>query len=97
MQKYTINTAAVVEGLQTGDLLKVSKNFGNDLMPAALKLCPEIGEIYSLLRNKGFDATSMSGSGSSVFALTLDQKKAKEAYHLLEKTAYTVILTKTMA
>lgn len=96
LQKYNINTPLVVEGLQKGDMGLIAKNFGNDLMPAALKLCPEVGEVYSWLRNRGFDVASMSGSGSSLFALTADHKKAKDAYHALEKTAYTVILTKTM-
>lgn len=95
-QKYTINTDKVVEGLMEGDLRKIAINFGNDLMPAAIHLLPEVGEVYSWLRNQGFLVTSMSGSGSSVFALTDDAKKAKDAYHKLEKSAYTVILTKTM-
>lgn len=95
-QKYNINTAEVVDGLMTGDLNKIAVNFGNDLMPAAEQLCPEIGEIYSWLKSFGFTVASMSGSGSSLYALTDDYKKAKEAYRKLEKSAYTVILTKTM-
>ena len=96
LQKYNIDTAKVVEGLIEGDEMKIAKYFGNDLMPAALKLCPEVGEIFSWLRTRGFAASSMSGSGSSLFALTQDAKKAKEAYAALKNTAYTVILTKTL-
>ena len=95
-QKFKIDTDGVVEGLKKADISKIATSFGNDLMPAAEHLLPEIGEVYSWLRGHGFDAANMSGSGSSVFALTKDHKKAKDAYKALEKSAYTVILTKTI-
>ena len=95
-QKHHIDTAKVIQGLREGNDLLIEENMGNDLMPVAEKMLPEVGEIYSLLRKNGFGIASMSGSGSSLFALTADAKKARDVYHKLEKTNYTVILTNTL-
>ena len=91
-----IDTKGVVEGLRIGDEALIGKSIGNDLMSAAESLVPEVGKICRYLKEQGFIIASMSGSGSSVFALTKDAKKAKETYRKLEKSDYTVILTKTM-
>ncbi|MBQ4254530.1 MAG: 4-(cytidine 5'-diphospho)-2-C-methyl-D-erythritol kinase [Bacilli bacterium] len=95
-EKADIDTKGVVEGLRIGDEALIGKSIGNDLMSAAESLVPEVGKICRHLKEQGFIIASMSGSGSSVFALTKDAKKAKETYRKLEKSDYTVILTKTM-
>ena len=95
-QRYNIDTDKIIEGLAEGNDLLIEHHIGNDLMAPAESLLPEISEIYAILRKSGFGIACMSGSGSSVFALTADQKKAKELYHKLEKTNYTVILTSVL-
>lgn len=95
-QKHHIDTEKIIQGLREGNDLLIEENMGNDLMPVAEKMLPDVGEIYSLLRKNGFGIACMSGSGSSLFALTSDAKKAKDVYHKLEKTNYTVILTSTL-
>ncbi len=95
-QRYEINTDKIIEGLRLGDDLLIEQNMGNDLMPPASSLLPDVGEIYSQLRKAGFGIACMSGSGSSLFALSTDAKKVRDVYRRFEKTNYTAIVTKTM-
>ncbi|MCR5078657.1 MAG: 4-(cytidine 5'-diphospho)-2-C-methyl-D-erythritol kinase [Bacilli bacterium] len=94
--RLPIDTQGVVEGLRNGDEERIANSLGNDLMPPAASLVPEVKKVYEILKAQGFLIASMSGSGTSVFALTKSAKKAKEVYHKLEKTDYTVILTRTL-
>ena len=57
-------------------------NMGNDLEQSALKLVPEIAKLKQELLDFGFDHALMSGSGSTVFALTTKED-------LIDKAVYT--------
>ena len=94
-QPLTTDTAKVVEALKQGDDAALGKAIGNDLMAASINLLPEIDEIIESLRFDGFKAVSMSGSGSTVFALTNDQRLAKESYRKYDELGYVTRLTKT--
>ncbi len=88
--KGNINTDRVIEGLKNGDEKLIEENFGNDLTAPSASLLPTINEIIEKLKSLGFNLSGMSGSGSCCFALTKDGKKAKDAYHQLEKTGYLI-------
>ena len=45
---------------------------GNDLEPHAVRLCPAIGEIRSLVERTGAEVAAMTGSGSAVFGIFTD-------------------------
>lgn len=52
----------------------------NDLTPAAIELCPEIGELLSdLAESDGCILSRMSGSGSACFGVFDNEKAAKAA------------------
>jgi 4-diphosphocytidyl-2-C-methyl-D-erythritol kinase len=51
----------------------------NDLEPAVVARHPEIGELRSALVDAGAFAAAMSGSGSSVFGLFVDEARAQAA------------------
>ncbi len=89
-----IHTSDVLKGLATGNDFLIQKSLGNDLMAPAEELLPVIGEIYSSLVKDGFEIVSMSGSGSSLFALTTNVRLFKEAAHRYEKRGYIVCPTK---
>ena len=95
-QPLPTDTAKVVEALKQGDDAALGKAIGNDLMAASINLLPEIDEIIESLRFDGFKAVSMSGSGSTVFALTNDQRLAKESYRKYDELGYVTRLTKTL-
>ena len=94
--RTAIDTALVKEGLAEHDESKIARGIGNDLMAPAESLLPEIGEIYGLLRREGFEIVSMSGSGSSCFALSTKAGLCKEAFHKFDKMGYIVRLTKIL-
>lgn len=74
---------------------------GNDLEPHAVRLCPAIGKIRSLLEGAGAEVAAMTGSGAAVFGVFSDagvrDRAADEARqggfrtfrcHTLDRTAY---------
>ena len=68
---------AAIAALRSGDLEKIAASFVNDLAPAACRLHPEISEAMALLQSAGAVGVSMTGSGSSVFALVQDEGNAR--------------------
>lgn len=82
----------------TGDFLP-EKHLWNDLEAVTIKMYPEIETIKDALMTYGADGALMSGSGSSVFGLFSDEKKAICAYdgiYLAGKSAnkgWEVVLT----
>ena len=80
--------------LSGGDLLV------NDLQAPAVSAVPQIGKIIEALRDAGAPFAAMTGSGSAVFALFDDEKKAAEVSEAVSSDPRTedcvVILTKTV-
>ena len=94
-ERQKIDNDKVVQGIENGDDELVSKNIGNDLFLPANSLCNEVGNILGNLQKDGFALSGMSGSGSTVFALSNNLKKIREAALKYGKKGYEVILTKT--
>ena len=94
-KREEIDTAKVVDALRLGDDDGILNGRGNDLYPAACELYPEVRLFVEDLK-KIFPLAAMSGSGSSVFALTSDGKAAKDAYHKMDKAGYNVFLCKVI-
>lgn len=69
---------AMMSALHSGDLEKIAAAFANDLTAAACGLHPEISEVISSLSAAGAIGVSMSGSGSTVFALVSGAERARE-------------------
>ncbi|MCR4562472.1 MAG: 4-(cytidine 5'-diphospho)-2-C-methyl-D-erythritol kinase [Bacilli bacterium] len=90
-----INTKNALIGLAEGNDELIAESIGNDLYAPACKLLPKVSEVVEKLKPL-FKIVSMSGSGSTVFALTDDAKKAKEAAKRFEAEGYVVRLTKTI-
>ena len=59
---------------------------GNVLETVTGQHYPVIGEIERLLKEHGADGALMSGSGPTVFGLFQDEKKARAAQKVLEKS-----------
>lgn len=95
-ERSKIDTMNVINALKNGDDALLSQSIGNDLYVAAKSLLPSVGTIVESLKKDGFSIVSMSGSGSSVFALSDDLKKLKEAEKKYEKLGYIVRLTHTL-
>jgi 4-diphosphocytidyl-2C-methyl-D-erythritol kinase len=86
----------VVKALAIGDDALLAKSIGNDLYLPAISLLPEVGKIVDSLRADGISLVCMSGSGSSVYALSSDPKILAKAARKYMGLGYVVRLTKTM-
>ena len=69
---------------------------GNTLEEISLKLVPEIREIKEDLTAMGFDGVLMSGSGSTVFAITRNEKLIERARNTMRNKRYFVRATRIL-
>ena len=95
-ESVAIDTPNVVKALANGDDELLAKSIGNDLCLPATSLLPEVGKIVDSLRSDGVSLVCMSGSGSSVYALSSDSKILAKAARRYLGLGYIVRLTKTM-
>lgn len=94
--KLTVgNIDDVVDALASGDDEKLANSMHNSLEAAAISMLPEIQTIKDYLFNKGLKMVQMSGSGSTVFALSQDKKLLNKIGRELEDK-YIVELTKIL-
>jgi 4-diphosphocytidyl-2-C-methyl-D-erythritol kinase len=59
----------------------------NDLEKAAIRLYPQIKVLKERLLNMEVEATSMTGSGPTVFGIFRDEKKARRVYDYLKDSS----------
>ena len=85
----------VIDCLKNGDDEELAKSIGNALEKPALKFVPEIADIEKTLRDFGFKIVMMSGSGSSVFAMSTDKNLVNNAFKTIEGN-FKVIKTKVL-
>ena len=91
----TYDVDKVIEALKNGDDELLEKSFGNALEKPALELLPEIQNIKDELKSLGCKLVLMSGSGSSVFAMSTDKKIIKEAFNkFIDREEYDVEMCK---
>jgi 4-diphosphocytidyl-2-C-methyl-D-erythritol kinase len=67
--------------IEAGNFELMCQSMGNTLEDAVKDFCPNIAEIKEHLLFLGAQGAMMSGSGSSVFGLFQNQKKAFRAYN----------------
>ncbi len=85
----------VKKALEEGDDDLLAKSIFNSLEAPAISLVPEIQVIKDKLFTAGLKIVQMSGSGSSVFALSTDKKLLKSVAKTLEDE-YFVEVTKVI-
>jgi len=71
---FALSTAAVFAELGPGDLSR-ERSESNDLLAPALRLRPELGDLMQLVSEAGGEPR-LTGSGSTVFALSDDAERA---------------------
>ena len=75
------------QALMNNDYDGVIQSLGNTLEQSAFKLVPQIAAIKKDLLAMGFDGALMSGSGSTVFALTRDLELLEKGAAAMRKKA----------
>ena len=95
MDLQTYDVEKVIKALEEGDDDLLEKSIGNALEPAGISLVPEIQIIKDELKQKGLKIVLMSGSGSSVVALSTNKKLIKSIAREYEDK-YRVEVTKIL-
>ncbi len=89
---FRLSTAAVFGELRPGDLA-AERPDGNDLLAPALRLRPELGDLMRELAAAGGEPR-LTGSGSTIFALTDDPERAADIATRLRGAGTAVTLTR---
>ena len=79
----------IEEALKAGDDDMLAQYMDNSMYDAAVEAYPVIGEIVQYLKDKGLKLVSMSGSGSTVFALSTDKALLKKVMLQIEDKWFT--------
>lgn len=79
----------IEEALKIGDDDMLAQYMDNSMYDAAVEAYPVIGEIVQYLKDKGLTLVSMSGSGSTVFALSTDKALLKKVMLEIEDKWFT--------
>jgi len=92
----TPSISMVAHALRNGpDLVGLAKGLWNDLQPLAIRCCPVIATIQSLLRRLGCEGISVSGSGPAVFGLCRDAAQAEAVAESLRRHPWRVEVVQT--
>ena len=93
---YHPNIEQVKQDLINNDYDGICRNIGNSLEESSFSIVPSIQLLKNNLFHYGFDVALMSGSGSTVFALTKDKSLMDKAAIDFRKQGYFVRKTKTL-
>lgn len=93
MTLKTGNVDNVIKALEEGDDDLLADSIFNSLQEPAIVKVPEIASIINELKDNGLKIVQMTGSGSTVFALSTDKKKLVSVAKLFEDR-YFVEITK---
>lgn len=87
-----LSTAAVFGELRPADLA-ADRAHRNDLLAPALRLCPELGDLMRRVSDAG-GVPRLTGSGSTIFALTDDVERAAAIAAGLRRAGVRVTVTR---
>ncbi len=73
------NIQLIYRGIATGDLLRIAEHAHNDFEKAVMQRYPVIGHVKEQMLKSGAVMALMSGSGSAVYGLFDDEKRALNA------------------
>jgi 4-diphosphocytidyl-2-C-methyl-D-erythritol kinase len=82
------NVDAVIHAVKNQDYQKLCQSIGNSLEDVTFSLYPEVKELKEKLKRLGADAVLMSGSGPTIYALTLKERKAKTIMNSIDKNHF---------
>ncbi len=83
----------VIEALAHGDDEAVAETIFNQLEATSTSMCHAIAAIKRALKQDGLPIVLMSGSGTSVFALSMNRERLEISAKKLEKRGHRVLLT----
>ncbi len=87
------NNEKVIKGLIDNDLKEVDENANNDLTLASISFLSDIERIINSLKNDGIEVVSMTGAGSTIYALSSNYDLLLEKSNYYKSIGYYTILT----
>ena len=84
--KQNLDMDRVAEAVAAGSLSEYALRAGNDLAPAAMRLCPDIVRIAGEMRDAA--GALVTGSGSCVFGIYKDKKTALQNMERLRSFSF---------
>lgn len=85
----------IVELLKQKQFDRLPQHIGNSLEKSAFEMVDEIKVIKETMQKLGLQLSMMSGSGSTLFAISDDQTLIEQAYaHFIQNPDYFVCITK---
>ena len=90
------SSSMVAHALHNGSLGELAKGLWNDLQPIAIRRCPVIATIQSLLCRLGCEGVSVSGSGPAVFGICRDAAQAEAVAESLRQQPWRVEAVRTL-
>ena len=81
----------IIDGIKSKELSIVANEMYNSLEQVTFDLYPEVKELKNDLKNSKLEATMMSGSGSTVFSLSNNLEKIKNAQNQVKSTYFNVV------
>lgn len=84
------------EGIEQNNYQQVVNSLGNTLEAPSIKIVDDIQKIKEEMFNLGFDGALMSGSGSCVFGLTLDEEKLQRGFEYFKNKYNFVRMTQLL-
>lgn len=76
----------LVRSVETGDFEGIKKQLYNALERVVIKKVTEISSAETFIKKMGFDTVRMTGSGPTIFILTLKRKEAEKIKERLKET-----------
>ena len=90
------NIDALIKALETDDDETIAREMKNSLQESAINLVPEIKDLIDTLKKDGFDMVLMSGSGSTVFAMSKNKYAIEKEAKKFDKNKYKIVVTHTL-
>ncbi|AHY46068.1 ispE: 4-(cytidine 5'-diphospho)-2-C-methyl-D-erythritol kinase [Rubrobacter radiotolerans] len=73
------NSRPVMAAIRAGSLTRLASSVGNDLAPLTAALVPEVLDYERALLEAGALGTAMTGSGTAVYGIFADERRARAA------------------
>lgn len=90
------NIERLIDALQNDDEEIIAQEMKNALQGPAIRLVPEIKYLIDKLQEDGFKMSMMTGSGSTVFALSKDYHALVKESKKFDSSRFQIILTSTI-
>ncbi len=90
------NANILIRNLKEGNILAVGQLLSNDLEKEIIRLSPSLKKLKERLKSLDTKGVMISGSGPSVFGVTMTKKEAEAARSVLSKRFAQVFVVRTL-